>query len=104
MQQAFAIAAEPELFAVRAHLVQHRLDAAGAATVVPACPLWNVTDTVAHVVGIIDDLRSGRLDGLELFMGPRTRTDRRPGPGNYVQVRGRLDASGRVVVERLRSR
>ena len=40
------------------------LDAAGAATVVPACPLWSVTDTVAHVVGIVDDLRAGRLDGL----------------------------------------
>jgi mono/diheme cytochrome c family protein len=46
----------------------------------------------------------GQLDGLDLILGPRTRVDRNPAPGAYVQVRGRLDAAGRVVVERLRPR
>lgn len=55
------------------------LDAAGAATVVPACPLWNVTDTVAHVVGIIDDLRSGRLDGLGSDAWTAAQVERRRG-------------------------
>ena len=45
-----------------------------------------------------------RLDGLELLVGPATRVDKAPGPGDYVQVRGRLDARGRVVVERIRAR
>lgn len=46
----------------------------------------------------------GRLDGLELLLGPRTRVDKNPAPGAYVQVRGRLDAAGRIVVERMRPR
>lgn len=46
----------------------------------------------------------GRLDGLPLTVGPRTRSDRRPTAGSYVQVRGRLDGSGHVVVERIRPR
>jgi mono/diheme cytochrome c family protein len=46
----------------------------------------------------------GRLDGLDLVIGPRTRIDKNPEPGDYVQVRGRIDQGGRVVVERLRRR
>ncbi|MGK2924861.1 MAG: c-type cytochrome domain-containing protein [Lysobacterales bacterium] len=46
----------------------------------------------------------GRLDGLELIIGAGSRIDRNPAPGDYVEVRGRLDAEGRVVVERLRAR
>lgn len=45
-----------------------------------------------------------RLDGLELLIGAGSRIDKRPVPGDYVEVRGRLDAEGRVVVERLRPR
>jgi len=48
--------------------------------------------------------RGGRLDGLDLIIGPRTRIDKNPAPGDYVQVRGRLDQAGSVVVERLRRR
>jgi mono/diheme cytochrome c family protein len=48
--------------------------------------------------------RGGRLDGLDLIFGPRARIDKKPGPGDYVQVRGRLDEAGRVVVERMRRR
>lgn len=45
-----------------------------------------------------------RLDGLELVLGARTRLDKSPPLGSYVEVRGRLDAAGGVGVERLRPR
>ena len=44
------------------------------------------------------------LDDLELVIGAHTRIDKNPRPGDYVQVRGRIDSAGRVVVERLRRR
>jgi mono/diheme cytochrome c family protein len=46
----------------------------------------------------------GRLDGLPLAIGPATRVDKRPRSGDYVEVRGWLEADGRVGVERLRRR
>jgi mono/diheme cytochrome c family protein len=46
----------------------------------------------------------GSLDGLPLDVGPRTRIDKSPAPGDYVEVRGRLKASGTVEIERLRRR
>lgn len=50
-------------------------------------------------------LRSGwRLDGLDLAVGAHTRIDKSPKPGDYVEVRGRLDEAGKVQVERLRRR
>lgn len=30
----------------------------------PACPGWRVTDVLAHVVGVCDDIVAGRLDGV----------------------------------------
>ncbi|MDW7711996.1 MAG: c-type cytochrome domain-containing protein [Deferrisomatales bacterium] len=45
-----------------------------------------------------------QLDGLPLVIGPRTRFDDSPGPGDYVQVRGTLDEAGNVHVERVRRR
>jgi mono/diheme cytochrome c family protein len=45
-----------------------------------------------------------RLDGLALDLGARTRSDKSPGVGDYVEVRGRIDSAGKVVVERLRRR
>ena len=45
----------------------------------------------------------GRLDGLPLVFGPRTRIDN-PATGSYVQVRGKLDERGKVNVERIRPR
>ncbi|MGE5161621.1 MAG: hypothetical protein ACM3O5_08955, partial [Betaproteobacteria bacterium] len=44
------------------------------------------------------------LDGLGLQVGPGARIDRHAAPGAYVEVRGRLDSGGRVIVERLRAR
>jgi len=48
---------------------RHRLrdlltDPADGSVTVPACPAWTVADTIAHVIGIADDFRAGRLDGL----------------------------------------
>src|SRR4051812_2600102 len=40
------------------------LDAQRAATPVPACPDWSVHDVVAHLVGVVDDVLAGRLDGV----------------------------------------
>lgn len=45
-----------------------------------------------------------RLDGLPLVFTPRTRRDDSPAPGDYVRVRGRIDADGSVLVERIRER
>jgi len=49
---------------------------------------------------------SGRyqLDGLDLIIGSRTRIDKNPRPGDYVQVRGHLDQNGDIHVDRLRPR
>ncbi|WP_162934918.1 c-type cytochrome domain-containing protein [Pseudomonas cavernae] len=45
-----------------------------------------------------------RLDGLPLQVNEQTRLDKRPQPGDYVQVRGRLNADGGVTAERIRRR
>lgn len=44
------------------------------------------------------------LDDLPLRITPRTRIDKSPAPGDYVQVRGRLGARGEIEVDRLRRR
>jgi hypothetical protein len=44
------------------------------------------------------------LDGLDLDVGTRTRIDKAPAPGAYVEVRGRLDEAGNVRTERVRRR
>jgi len=46
----------------------------------------------------------GQLDGLDLIIGSRTRIDKNPRPGDYVQIRGHLDRNGNVQVDRLRRR
>lgn len=45
-----------------------------------------------------------RLDDLDLVITRSTRIDKSPRPGDYVEVRGTIDADGRVVVDRMRSR
>jgi hypothetical protein len=45
-----------------------------------------------------------RLDDLDLVITRSTRIDKSPRVGDYVEVRGRIDADGRVVVERMRVR
>jgi len=52
--------------------------------------------------GTLDSAR--QMDGLVLVIGSQTRIDKNPRPGSYVQVRGRIDAAGQVIVDRLRRR
>jgi hypothetical protein len=76
-------------------IAQGARDAAGVPAPVP----------VGAAVRLHGTLTAGpSLDGLALQFGPGSRIDRQPAPGAYVEVRGRLDSGGRVVVERLRAR
>lgn len=45
-----------------------------------------------------------RLESLNLDVGGNTRIDKEPDAGDYVEVRGRLDSNGNVIVERVRTR
>ena len=47
---------------------------------------------------------SNRLDDLSLVITRSTRLDKSPRPGDYVEVRGTIDANGRVIVDRMRRR
>ena len=47
---------------------------------------------------------SNQLDDLTLVIKRSTRLDKSPSPGDHVEVRGTLDADGRVVVDRIRPR
>ena len=40
------------------------LDASAGALAVPACPAWTVSDLIAHIIGIPEDILAGRLDGV----------------------------------------
>lgn len=45
-----------------------------------------------------------QLDALRLVIDRRTRIDKSPQPGDYVEVRGQIGANGNVFVHRLRRR
>jgi mono/diheme cytochrome c family protein len=45
-----------------------------------------------------------QLDGLPLEVSRRTRIDKDPTTGDYVEVRGRLGSDGQVIAERIRRR
>lgn len=84
-----------ELQLIEDWIAQGARDAAGVPAPLPAGASVRLHGTIT----------AGRtLDGLGLEFGPGTRVDRQPAPGAYVEVRGRLDSSGGVVVERLRPR
>lgn len=76
-------------------IAQGARDARGTAAVVPV-------GAEVRLHGTLDS--DARLDGLSLVFGPRTRIDRNLATGSYVEVRGKLDESGKVNVERMRSR
>lgn len=86
---------DAEIDLIVAWIEQGARDAAGQPAPVPV-------GARVRLHGRLDD--AGRLDGLALLIDARTRLDDAPHPGAYVQVRGRLDAGGRVQVERLRLR
>ena len=45
-----------------------------------------------------------RLDSLEMSVLPSTRLDKRPGMGDYVEVRGTVGKEGAITAERIRRR
>jgi uncharacterized membrane protein len=60
---------------------------------------------VGAAVRLHGTLQQGqRLDELTLSPGPRARLEKAPAPGRQVEVRGRVDAQGGIVVERIRGR
>jgi mono/diheme cytochrome c family protein len=76
-------------------ITQGARDTEGKAAAVPAGAAVRLHGTLSA---------SGQLDGLELAITSRTRIDKAPATGDYVEVRGRLDGAGNVTVERLRRR
>lgn len=86
---------DAEIDLIEAWIEQGARDVAGQPAAVPV-------GARVRLHGRLDD--AGKLDGLALLIDARTRLDDAPRPGAYVQVRGRLDAGGRVQVERLRLR
>jgi mono/diheme cytochrome c family protein len=45
-----------------------------------------------------------QFEDLTLSVTASTRVDKRPGPGSYVEVRGRLMSDGQILVDRVRGR
>lgn len=86
---------DAEIDLIEAWIEQGARDVAGQPAAVPV-------GARVRLHGRLDD--AGKLDGLALLIDARTRLDDAPRPGAYVQVRGRLDAGGRVQVKRLRLR
>jgi uncharacterized membrane protein len=76
-------------------IAQGAADAAGVAAPIPRGAAVRLHGTLGA---------DGRLDELPLLAGPRTRVDKSPAPGSYVEVRGRIDDAGRIIVERMRQR
>ena len=86
---------DAEIDLIVAWIEQGARDVAGQPAAVPV-------GARVRLHGRLDD--AGKLDGLALLIDARTRRAEAPRPRAYVQVRGRLDAGGRVQVERLRLR
>lgn len=84
-----------EIGLIEAWIAQGARDAEGRPAPVPAGARVRLHGTLGE---------GWKLDGLDLAVGPDTRIDKDPEPGDYVQVRGRLDEAGNVMVERLRRR
>jgi hypothetical protein len=87
--------AEDEITLIEDWIVQGAESAEGTSASLPAGARVRLHGTLGA---------DNRLDGLELVIGPETRLDKQTAPGMYVEVRGRLAESGKVLVERLRAR
>jgi uncharacterized protein (TIGR03083 family) len=64
VDQEVALSAYGEVRGRLTELLSDVDDDMGAATTVPGCPLWSVTDTVAHLTGACIDIVDGNLDGV----------------------------------------
>jgi hypothetical protein len=84
-----------EILLIEDWITQRARDTEGRPAAIPA-------GAAVRLHGTLD--ASARLDGLEMVLGARARIDKSPGAGDYVEVRGRVDGTGNVSVERLRRR
>lgn len=86
---------EAQIRLIEDWIAQGARDAEGKAAPIP-------TGARVRLHGRLDE--NGGLDGLPIAMDRRTRMDKRPRPGDSVELRGRLEADGSLTVERLRRR
>lgn len=86
---------DDEIGLIEQWIVDGAMDSAGSPAPVPVGSRVRLHGTLAS---------SNLLDELPVVITPSTRLDKSPGPGDYVEVRGTLDADGRVVVDRMRPR
>jgi mono/diheme cytochrome c family protein len=86
---------EDETRLVAEWIRQGARDASGAATAVPVGAAVRLHGTLAG---------PRQLDGLSLEFPAGARIDNSPSIGDYVEVRGRVEADGHIEVERLRPR
>lgn len=86
---------DEEIQLIEAWVAQGARNAEGRAAVIPEGGAVRLHGTLGP---------GWQLDGLTLSIGAGTRIDKSPGPGDYVQVRGRLGKGATVEVERLRRR
>lgn len=84
-----------EIDLIEAWIAQGARDTEGRKAIIPAGARIRLHGTLEP---------GWRLDGLELSVDSRTRIDKSPSTGDYVEVRGHLTVNGNVMVERLRQR
>jgi mono/diheme cytochrome c family protein len=86
---------DDEIALIEQWIADGAMDSAGSRAPIPVGSRVRLHGTLAS---------SNRLDELPVVITPSTRLDKSPRPGDYVEVRGTLDADGRVVVDRMRPR
>lgn len=86
---------EDETALIEQWIADGAMDSAGLAAPLPAGSRVRLHGTLVS---------PKQLDDLPLVITRSTRLDKSPGPGDYVEVRGTLDADGRVIVDRMRPR
>jgi len=84
-----------EMALIEAWIAQGARDGEGVPAAVPVGARVRLQGTLAA---------GWRLDGLPLQVSGGTRLDKNPGPGDRVEVRGRITADGRIAAERIRRR
>lgn len=86
---------EEEIGLIEAWIAGGARNAAGARAEIP-------TGAKVRLHGTLE--ARWRLESLNLDVGGNARLDKSVDAGDYVEVRGRLDANGNVIVERVRTR
>ncbi len=77
--------------AIRARVIDivSSLDESAGAWPVPACPAWTVSDLIAHLVGVPEDILAGRTDGLASDAWTDAQVQRHRGE-TLAELRGHL--------------